>query len=95
MDFYLNSGLPPLATWTFATANSAATFDPPLWTIDEITAEYRNSFPGCLTRFFESALDPAHQELSIVLAGVRRRAPILIADVCSSLVADGGPAGFI
>jgi hypothetical protein len=41
VDFYLNSGLPPLATWTFADMNSAATFDPPPWTIDEITAEYR------------------------------------------------------
>ncbi len=41
LDFYPDSGFPPFATWTFADLNSANTFDPPPWTISEITTEYR------------------------------------------------------
>lgn len=41
VDFYPDSGLPPLATWTFADLESAAAFAPPAWAGDEITTEYR------------------------------------------------------
>ncbi len=41
VDFYPDTGLAPLATWTFTDLDTAADFRPPAWTISEITAEYR------------------------------------------------------
>lgn len=41
VDFYPDTGLAPLATWSFTDPNTAADFRPPAWVISEITAEYR------------------------------------------------------